>query len=115
MGRRKSRKAERRQAARGGAPEAKPADPPLFLGRTYEQLFGDDAGDDWGGPRSLSPLPRAAATCGNCHEFVEDAEGGRGTCLHPGSGVLAPWTDTEACPFFEGRRVRAMDPRRERW
>lgn len=43
------------------------------------------------------------AACGRCREFVEDSEGGRGTCLHPGSGVLSPWTDTPACPFF-GRR-----------
>src|SRR6185312_7952558 len=42
------------------------------------------------------PAPPKKA-CGGCREFVEDAEGGRGTCLHPGSGVLSPWTDTEAC------------------
>lgn len=46
----------------------------------------------------------AVKTCGGCREFVEELENGRGTCLHPGSGVLAPWSDTEACPFYAGRR-----------
>jgi hypothetical protein len=40
-----------------------------------------------------------ALTCGTCREFVEDGDGGRGTCLHPGSGILSPWTDTPGCPF----------------
>lgn len=53
--------------------------------------------------RAFAP---AKDTCGHCREFVEDHEGGRGTCLHPGSGVLSPWTDTEACPFFSGQRGR---------
>ena len=48
-------------------------------------------------------------TCGGCREFVEDHEGGRGTCLHPGSGVLNPWGDTVACDFFA--RGRAMNRR----
>lgn len=47
-----------------------------------------------------------ARHCGGCLEFVEDQEGGRGTCLHPGSGILAPWTDTAACAFFQAQRVR---------
>jgi hypothetical protein len=42
------------------------------------------------------------ARCGRCHEFVEDGEAGRGTCLHPASGVMFPWYDTGACPFFRG-------------
>lgn len=41
-------------------------------------------------------------TCGRCREFVEDGELGRGTCLHPGSGVLHPWTDTPGCGFWAG-------------
>ena len=88
---------------------------PTFLGRSFEELFGDDD-DDWsGGPRSMvRGGPQAALTCGGCHEFVEDAEGGRGTCLHPGSGILSPWTDTAACPFFEGKRVHRVDPRGNR-
>jgi hypothetical protein len=46
----------------------------------------------------------ATGTCGRCREFVQDDVGGRGECLHPGSGILKPWPDTEACPFFSGRR-----------
>jgi hypothetical protein len=42
--------------------------------------------------------------CGNCREFIEDAEGGRGECLHPGSGILSPWTDTPACQFHDRAR-----------
>lgn len=49
------------------------------------------------------PEPPVRA-CGGCREFVEDQEGGRGTCLHPGSGILNPWTDTAGCPFFAARR-----------
>ena len=45
--------------------------------------------------------------CGGCREFVEDQEGGRGTCLHPGSGVLSPWTDTLACQFFIAQRSQS--------
>ncbi len=41
-----------------------------------------------------------AKTCGSCREFLGDENGGRGECLHPGSGVLHPWTDTEGCPFW---------------
>jgi hypothetical protein len=44
----------------------------------------------------------ASQTCGGCREFVEDGELGRGTCLHPGSGVLHPWRDTERCDFWSG-------------
>ncbi len=52
--------------------------------------------------------PALVKTCGNCREFVEDQEGGRGTCLHPGSGILAPWTDTEACQFHTRIRGAAV-------
>jgi hypothetical protein len=47
--------------------------------------------------------PAMATACGRCLEFVEDGEGGRGTCLHPASGVLAPWSDTPACAFCSRR------------
>ena len=65
------------------------------------------------GPRSLvamaredlNPGAKPALTCENCHEFVP-GDTGRGRCLHPGSGVLAPWPDTEACQFHEARRRR---------
>jgi hypothetical protein len=54
-----------------------------------------------------SDVPRPKTTCGGCREFIEDPEGGRGTCLHPGSGILSPWTDTQACDFFAAQRGRA--------
>ncbi len=65
------------------------------------------------GPRSLvammreelEPGAKPALTCEGCHEFVP-GETGRGRCLHPGSGVLAPWPDTDACQFHEPRRRR---------
>ncbi len=70
--------------------------------------WADDAWDDgdlmaaFTGRRDAAP----ARTCGGCREFVEDGELGRGTCLHPGSGVLHPWTDTAGCDFWSrgGRR-----------
>ena len=49
----------------------------------------------------------AVSLCGGCREFVEDQEGGRGTCLHPGSGILSPWTDTPGCQFFFAQRNAA--------
>lgn len=49
---------------------------------------------------SAVELPRA---CGNCREWFADEVGGRGTCDHPGSGFLKPWSDTPACPFFSPR------------
>lgn len=65
------------------------------------------------GPRSLmaavredlNPGGKTALMCENCHEFVP-GDTGRGRCLHPGSGVVAPWPDTEACQFHEVRRRR---------
>ena len=51
----------------------------------------------------LRPGAKPALTCEGCHEFVP-ADTGRGRCLHPGSGVFAPWPDTEACQFHEPRR-----------
>jgi hypothetical protein len=47
---------------------------------------------------------RNQKACGVCREFVEDPEGGRGLCLHPGSGIVSPWTDTDPCDFFSRRR-----------
>jgi hypothetical protein len=58
-----------------------------------------------GGPYPL--LGRGSGTgltCGGCKEFVEDGDGGRGTCLHPGSGIAFPWTDTPGCDFHSRRR-----------
>lgn len=67
------------------------ADPRDLLGR-----LRDGDGD---GPRA-----RARLVCGECREFVPDDDAGRGRCLHPGSGVLSPWPDTEACQFHAARR-----------
>lgn len=58
---------------------------------------------------ALDQPPRAALTreCGNCLEWTPpraDAVGGRGSCSHPASGVLAPDSDTPACSFFASRR-----------
>lgn len=104
MGRRKNRKQERRQrtgpARERGYDLAAPVlryDPPVAVrsGSTY--------GDDWGiAEYGRGIVPKKA--CGGCREFIEDQEGGRGTCLHPGSGILSPWTDTPACDFHHARR-----------
>ena len=53
------------------------------------------------------PAPTVARECGNCLEWLPpraDAIGGRGTCTHPASGVLAPDADTPACDWFHSRR-----------
>jgi len=52
------------------------------------------------GPGPLLPVTTLTATCGRCREFLADELGGRGECLHPGSGILRPWWDTPGCPFF---------------
>ncbi len=65
------------------------------------------------GPRNLMAMVREnvnpgappALTCEGCHEFVP-GDTGRGRCLHPGSGFVAPWPDTEACQFHEARQRR---------
>jgi hypothetical protein len=106
MGRRRTRKTERRQLAR------KERELDLLPEPTFEELlaleFEDD--DGWDLPMSHPFREAVAATpakvCGRCREFVEDGDVGRGTCLHPGSGILSPWTDTAACDFFAGRTRR---------
>ncbi len=50
------------------------------------------------------PGSAPAHTCRECHEWLPHEEGGRGSCLHPGSGFTSPWADTAACAFFVGRR-----------
>jgi hypothetical protein len=104
MGRRKNRKQERRLrrqeemlAGFGLLPGAPVADP-YELG--LHELSVDDFPSFWG----RDERPRPTKACGNCREFVEDAEGGRGRCLHPGSGIVAPWTDTPAGDFHAARR-----------
>lgn len=64
---------------------------PLEAGGRAEPVIDDAA----------LPAPvQIAAVCGRCREWFADEEGGRGTCDHPGSGFLKPWSDTPACPFF---------------
>lgn len=100
MGRKRMRKRERRTAQRSGHARWDTAirgvEPDLDLLDDEELL-------------AMLPIfareePIAAGRlCGACREFVEDREGGRGTCMHPASGVLSPWTDTQACSYW-GRR-----------
>jgi len=101
MGHRKNRKRDRRGdnnarpfvVDRGGEPEI---DWSALVPQRRESL-ADMA-------REFQGRPAAPRMCGSCKEFVEDQDGGRGTCLHPGSGILAPWTDTGACQFFVAQR-----------
>lgn len=102
MGHRKNRKRERRNQdwdrpsfQRTEAPGFSPADDRHIL-----TLLGST-----GTPERVP----ANRHCGSCREFIEDQEGGRGTCLHPGSGVLSPWTDTESCAFFQAQRGARAD------
>jgi hypothetical protein len=107
VGHRKNRKKERRWAediARDPAPSRR------RRGASTTDLFvGPPPEDDYA---LLVAMARgdqavvAAKQCGSCREFVEDQEGGRGECLHPGSGILSPWTDTPACQFHD--RVRGV-------
>jgi hypothetical protein len=105
MGRRKNRKIERRrQQSHDGWERWAPREPvavdpeALAFGRNDDYLDGFSLFE-----RTLQ-MAVAQKTCSGCREFIEDGEGGRGSCLHPGSGILAPWTDTTACDFFAARR-----------
>ena len=100
MGHRRNRKRERRN---GGAipyldfePKPEPDVDWRSLSVSRPSLFHS----------GMDVPARPKTTCSGCREFVEDQEGGRGTCLHPGSGILSPWTDTEACDFFAPQRGR---------
>ncbi|MGE5595314.1 MAG: hypothetical protein ACM3S1_04685 [Hyphomicrobiales bacterium] len=107
MGRRRSRKQARRQAAR----ETRFQDPGTLAEPSFEELLLlEQEQEEWDmylrqPLRDALPMAPAKA-CGACREFIEAADGGRGTCLHPGSGVLSPWTDTPACDFFAQRSRR---------
>jgi hypothetical protein len=102
MGKRRKRKLERRQQSRNSnlldfgipPPEATYADEDISSVESDEELMMLFTGR----------RPATAKTCGSCREFVEDGEFGRGTCLHPGSGVFSPWDTTAACDFYNGRR-----------
>lgn len=119
MGHRKGRKRDRRAQQRGEQFES--GNPGLIEPGSEDDLFarvlmlaGDDISDanrgyaDYGRSGGLPGIGRAPAitACGHCREFVEDQEGGRGTCLHPGSGIAFPWTDTPGCAFFAARGRR---------
>jgi hypothetical protein len=98
MGHRRNRKTQRKSEQRGRDGEWTPS------GLNF---FSDEIDTEFA---MLLELQRpggqavVATACGSCQEFVEDQEGGRGTCLHPGSGVLAPWTDSAGCQFHTRRR-----------
>lgn len=109
MGAKALRRSEARRRRRRG-------DDDLFAGSLAAAPVADDARAlAWQepGPRNLlamvredlQPGAKPALTCESCHEFVP-GDSGRGRCLHPGSGILGPWPDTEACQFHEPRRRR---------
>ncbi|MDE2988795.1 MAG: hypothetical protein OXT70_12205 [Chloroflexota bacterium] len=53
------------------------------------------------------PARSLPSLCGNCLEWLPpraDAMGGKGTCNHPASGILAPEAETPGCGFFNSRR-----------
>ena len=98
MGRRRQRKQERRAARRGDVFETPLAfEFPPATDESLLSLLSDSRLD--GRPD--------ANTCVECTEFVEDELASRGSCLHPGSGIVSPWTDTPACAFFSARRRAA--------
>ncbi|MEO8541125.1 MAG: hypothetical protein ABI577_15390 [bacterium] len=101
MGRRKNRKRERRQEQQSTdrwmrLPQVSEEE---FLTPEPVSLMGIMQRYEAGGQRA--ELPK---TCGNCRQFVEDHDFGRGTCLHIASGILNPFTDTPACEYFERTR-----------
>ena len=102
MGRRKHRKIERRQRQTGGAP-TRVQEPSSYDPEAFDPYSASDAETSFF--MAFERQARSTAkVCGGCKEFVEDQEGGRGTCLHPGSGILSPWTDTKSCDFYAARR-----------
>lgn len=104
MGRRRQRKLDRRAQQRSR--ERTPSNAvPMPRPEDVEQLFADLYAAE------VREAERAEATCGRCREFVEDGEFGRGTCLHPASGVFAPWNDTPACAYFDRGRAASRTER----
>ncbi|MGK2966301.1 MAG: hypothetical protein ACSLFM_11965 [Tepidiformaceae bacterium] len=103
MGRRRKRKQERQREQRSSSWESErdayPVAPPMVVSRqtapgASDYFLGVNLAIDDFAPRV------EVNACGSCREFIEDQHGGRGECLHPGSGILSPWTDTPGCPFF---------------
>lgn len=109
MGRRRNRKQRRREERRFDAAGRRRSAGGRWEARDdREPFFADpDDIDSWARAiafdRRESESARHAPTCATCFEFVP-SDGGRGRCLHPASGIHAPWTDTPACPFFTTRR-----------
>jgi hypothetical protein len=103
MGRRRNRKLERRRKER----DVQADEPAVVMAWPGDSDWDDDP-PSWGGlgrrGSLLGQFRSAGATCGTCTEFVEDGDTGRGRCLHPGSGVFAPYTDTGGCGFHTGAR-----------
>jgi len=100
MGHRRNRKRDRKNALETAG---KHSGPSSSYDSDWMMLAPDSDSTLFAAFTQSRPEP-ATSACGGCREFVEDQEGGRGTCLHPGSGVLSPWTDTLACQFFVARR-----------
>jgi hypothetical protein len=88
MSRRQNRKRRRARERRAGEYDDFGAFAPTFPQVREEEFLG------------LPVLAPPKVQCGRCHEFVEDGEGGRGTCLHPASGIMFPWYDTPGCDFY---------------
>jgi hypothetical protein len=101
MGRKQNRKRSRRQRARADVIDFGLPPAPWETLDLVESVETDEAIMALFSGRSGAATAR---TCGTCREFVEDGEFGRGTCLHPGSGIFAPWDNTPACEFYAGRR-----------
>lgn len=105
VGRRKNRKRERRQEQHSRErwthqPQVTEED--FLQPEPMTSLLGITQRHDFHGFRA--ELPK---TCGNCRQFVEDHDFGRGTCLHIASGILNPYTDTPACEYFERTKSAA--------
>ena len=110
MGHRKKRKQERRQRLDAGRDGGSGLQLATFDPAGFDPYSASDSETDFFMAFSRQ-AQSTAKVCGGCKEFVEDAEGGRGTCLHPGSGILSPWTDTKGCDFFAARRGAGDRPR----
>ena len=110
MGHRKKRKQERRQRLDPGRDGGSGLQLATFDPAGFDPYSASDSETDFFMAFSRQ-AQSTAKVCGGCKEFVEDAEGGRGTCLHPGSGILSPWTDTKGCDFFAARRGASSRPR----
>ena len=117
MGRRRNRKLRRKEERRLDYVERRRSRLSRWDNPGYREAIAPDPDeiDPWALAIAFGDRRRESAgyalTCATCFEFVP-SEGGRGTCLHPASGVHAPWTDTPACPFFTTRR---HTPGRQHW